>query len=58
MGDPISTGQWQRSFAWWPVRTFDGVWLWLRPIAWRQIIAGRAYHWRQYARITHWRSAP
>ncbi len=51
-GFPI--GPWRPWFAWRPVTTFDGVRLWLRPVARRRIqlhdyLTGGPDQWWQYA---------
>lgn len=51
-GNPV--GPWRRLFAWWPVRLFDGTWVWLRFVSRRRIqlhqyLSGGSDHWWQYA---------
>lgn len=53
-GDPV--GPWRSWFAWKPVRTFDGVWMWLRRVKRRRIqkhdyLPGGPDFWWQYAML-------
>jgi hypothetical protein len=52
-GDPI--GPWRPWFAWFPVRTFDDEWVWLRRILRKRYqkkvhLPGALTHWWEYAR--------
>lgn len=53
-GDAI--GPWRPWFAWYPVESFDGVWMWLRTVGRRRIqkheyLYGGADFWWQYAEL-------
>lgn len=51
IGDP------EPAFAWWPVKCFDGRWVWMRPV-WRRLCLRKPHlhgpddPWWQYARAT------
>jgi hypothetical protein len=47
----------RRWFAWYPVQTFDGEWLWLRPVHRQRLqtklcLPGGIGHWWEYSRLS------